>query len=268
MRRVVKKVQRAILWSSFLALSACMNQVGGSGQGTNVETLGTDLTGSALSFSETVYPLLSMHCSSCHGTFQAPFIAYTDDILTSHNNVLDGNHVNFQNVENSKIITQLRVGHNCWSTNCNNDADIMATAIRQWAADRGEEETPEGLTTDAQAVPVEAATGFTTLTFDLTDANPALPMGSVMTLQIKQFDTFSYQVKNPRVISTQAIVLANMTVLVNGVDASPGGTYSLLNLTAPITASPGFQLSPSAVLIGIEDGVGGDDIQIRFETLE
>ena len=269
MLQVVKKVMRGFFWMSLLALSACMNQVGGSGQGTNVATTaGSDLTGSALSFSEHVHPLLATHCANCHGTFQAPFIAYTEDISLSHDNVLNGNHVNFQNIPSSKIISQLRVGHNCWSTNCDSDADIMTAAVERWAADRGEQVSPSGLTTDAQAVPSGASSGFVTLTFDLTRANPDLPAGSTLTLQIRQFDNFSYQVRNPRVIASQAMVVANMTLLVNGVDVAIGGTYSLLNLTAPITASPGFLLSASSVLIAIDGGIGADDIQVQFQTLE
>jgi len=268
MVQVVRKFQGAILGLFFLSLSACMNQVGGSGQGTNVATLGSDLTGSALSFSETVHPLLAAHCSSCHGSFQAPFIAYTENITLSHDNIIDGNHVNFQNIENSKIITQLRVGHNCWSVNCDTDADAMAAAVQEWATARGETTPTEGITTDEEEIPAGAATGFATVTFDLTQANPDLPVGSILTIEVKQFDTFSYQVRNPRIISTQAVVVANMTILINGLDASPGGTFSLLDLTAPITASPGYQISASTVLIGIDGGIGTDDIQIQFQTLE
>jgi hypothetical protein len=271
----------SLLFLTF-SLTACMNQVGGAGSG-NVSIVGDgddELSASALAFKNHLQPLLAENCSNCHGAFQAPFIAYTDDVELNHDNVLAGSLADFNNVESSKLVSQLRLGHNCWTTSCNSDADEIAEAIVQWAIARGVEPEPEGLLTEAQEVPEAADVGLTTISFDLTEANPDLPVGSTLTLQIRRFDSFSYQIRNPRVIAPIALRLTNMNILINGISAHNGGTYTLLDVLVPITASPGLQLSASAILVSIglgnalnpdntpTGGPGEDEIQVQFDVLQ
>jgi hypothetical protein len=259
-----------------------MNQVGGAGSG-NVSVVGSgddDLSVSALAFQTHLQPILENHCSNCHGSFQAPFIAYTDDVELNHDNVLAGSLVNFNNIQSSKLVQQLRLGHNCWSSDCDTDADEMADAIVEWAVARGVTPEPEGLITEAQEVPEGADLALTLMTFDLTEANPELPIGSQLTLQIRRFDSFSYQIRNPRIIAPAALRVTNMNVLINGLEAHSGGTYTLLDLLAPVTASPGFLLSSSSILVSIglgnplnpdntpTGGPGEDVIQIQFEVIQ
>lgn len=78
------------------------------------------------------------HCGSCHQT-QAPLFARRDDINLAYNIVLDANLVNLQSPADSRLVTKVATGHNCWETagaaanNLNACADTMTTWINNWA---------------------------------------------------------------------------------------------------------------------------------------
>jgi hypothetical protein len=279
---MVKILAPTLLLSLALMNSACLNQISGHGPVNSpiVPESRVDLSPSALSFQEHLQPLLESHCSNCHGSLQAPFIAYTDEVLKNHDNVLAASIVNFKSINSSKLVQQLRLGHNCWSGDCNTDANEMYGAIEQWALAREITPQPEGFTTLAQVVPAAAASGLTTMNFDLREANSDLPIDSQMSLQIRRFDTFSYQIRSPRIISPQALRIKNINILINGVPAHTGGSFTFIDSTTSASAAPGVLLSSSSILVSVGLGLdlnpdntpqGGpdeDDIQIHFEVLE
>ncbi len=82
-------------------------------------------------FGATVYPLLTAHCAGCHDdasqTPQAPFFAAAD---------VDAAYeaakakIDLDNPANSRLVVRLRGEfHNCWSADCQNDADTMEAAV-------------------------------------------------------------------------------------------------------------------------------------------
>lgn len=88
--------------------------------------------GSLDAFKLTTYPLLTENCGGCHDTSVAPFFA-ADDVTTAHNALVDGHKVNFDHPEDSRVVLRLSEDqHNCWSGNCQDDADTMEQAIIKW----------------------------------------------------------------------------------------------------------------------------------------
>lgn len=83
-------------------------------------------------FEQTVYPITSTRCTTCHiNTF--PKHSNSNKVI-AHNDLVDGAKVDFQNVLNSRIVQRLQSDqHNCWS-NCDDDAMEMKAAIDQWLA--------------------------------------------------------------------------------------------------------------------------------------
>jgi hypothetical protein len=83
-------------------------------------------------FEQTVYPLTTQHCVLCHSSMQQPLHASTS-IEVAHDQLRDGQLVNFSNVENSRMVLKLRQElHNCWSGSCESSATQMAQAIERW----------------------------------------------------------------------------------------------------------------------------------------
>lgn len=279
-------VLRAAMIVSILAmfLTACMNQIGGSNANRDVEVLpdATELSSSEAVFQANVHALLAIHCENCHGVYQAPFIAYPDDVQANHDNLLSGGYVDFQNIEQSRVIQQLRVGHNCWTIDCDEDADTLAEALRLWGQARGEISTDLGIVTDAMTVPALAEDGFVTLSFDLDTAVSALPSDARITFEIRQFDDYSYQIRNLRLISSVDLSLKNIAILINDIDGRPGGTYSLIDVDVDsgLAQGLGYQLSASSILSGMglglptnsngtpQGGPGVDQISVQFEELQ
>jgi len=107
------------------------------------------------SFAETVYPVLVANCSGCHspvGTAgrQQPYFAYDDgdpatddDVISSYEAAKAKIDLNDADISpfglatldqvNSLLAVRVRELHNCWTTDCANDAFDMATEIRNFA---------------------------------------------------------------------------------------------------------------------------------------
>ena len=78
------------------------------------------LSNGASSFSNTIYPLLTAHCSSCHyaegsSQQQAPYFANPVDVEAAY--IAAKAKINVDNPENSRLVTRLLEAHNCW-TDC------------------------------------------------------------------------------------------------------------------------------------------------------
>jgi hypothetical protein len=83
-------------------------------------------------FQETLYPHLAQYCGGCHGQTVAPFFA-SPDPAEAHQTVLDNQKVNFDSPERSRLVVKLRdLEHNCWSGDCEADAQVLLGAITDW----------------------------------------------------------------------------------------------------------------------------------------
>ncbi len=87
-------------------------------------------------FATTVHPLLTAHCASCHvdsaANAQSPFFA-DSDADTAYEAAKP--RIDLDNPANSRFVLRLREEfHNCWTSNCLNDADTMEAAIAAFAA--------------------------------------------------------------------------------------------------------------------------------------
>ena len=81
-------------------------------------------------------PYLRMHCSDCHSTDADPRVQQTPfhsdvNVSVAYDNAQP--KIDLDAPENSQLVTRLRGGHNCWTADCNSDADEMEQAIRDYA---------------------------------------------------------------------------------------------------------------------------------------
>ncbi len=81
----------------------------------------------------TIHSLLVNHCAECHvdsaKTPQAPFIS-DSNINTAYEAVTSTQKIDLDNPANSRLVVRLRNEfHNCWSPDCQNDADELEAAI-------------------------------------------------------------------------------------------------------------------------------------------
>ena len=84
-------------------------------------------------FASTVYPLLVAHCADCHAESssipQAPYFS-SSDINAAYDAVKNSQKIDLDTPANSRLVVRLRSGfHNCWSNDCQNDADEMEAQI-------------------------------------------------------------------------------------------------------------------------------------------
>jgi mono/diheme cytochrome c family protein len=87
-------------------------------------------------FATTVHPLLTAHCANCHvdsaASAQSPFFADSDPD-TAYEAAKP--KIDLDNPANSRFVLRLREEfHNCWTADCQNDADTMESAITTFAA--------------------------------------------------------------------------------------------------------------------------------------
>lgn len=96
---------------------------GGSGYMEEVES--TDV------FETTVYAITRQRCVGCHNNL-SPRHA-NDDVIVAHDIVVDNGLVNFNNINNSRLVQRLGVdAHQCWNGDCAANAVEMAAAIQAW----------------------------------------------------------------------------------------------------------------------------------------
>ncbi len=84
-------------------------------------------------FANTVYPLLSAYCAGCHAESssipQAPYFS-SGDVSAAYDAVKNSQKIDLDTPANSRLVVRLRSGfHNCWSGDCQNDADEMEARI-------------------------------------------------------------------------------------------------------------------------------------------
>jgi hypothetical protein len=154
-KRLMPRLTRTsalLLAASALIAAGCGGGGGGSGGGGETEqapstgsTGGGGSSGSPFiptgngidgqtAFSQTVYPLLTQYCASCHagGGPGFPHIAHPD-LGTAYRAVIDNQKANFATPAASRLVQRLSADqHHCWST-CAADGMTMEQAITEWA---------------------------------------------------------------------------------------------------------------------------------------
>jgi hypothetical protein len=74
-------------------------------------------------------------CGSCHDK-QVPDFAREDDINLAYEAVIDRNLANLQKPVESRLVTKVAGGHNCWVSDASVCADIITGWITKWAGDQ------------------------------------------------------------------------------------------------------------------------------------
>lgn len=75
-------------------------------------------------------------CGSCHTT-QQPTFTRGDDINLAYAAVIDNGLVDLANPANSRLVTRVLSGHNCWLASNEACGDIITTWIEAWADNSG-----------------------------------------------------------------------------------------------------------------------------------
>ena len=81
-------------------------------------------------------PYLRQHCSDCHATDSPPAQMQTpfhSDVNVNVAYDAAKPKIDLAAPENSQLVTRLRANHNCWTNNCEDDAQEMEDAIREYA---------------------------------------------------------------------------------------------------------------------------------------
>lgn len=78
-------------------------------------------------------------CGNCHGQSQPPVFARGDDINLAYAAVIDNALVDLGNPSNSRLVTKVLGGHNCWAADPVVCGDIITTWIAAWAESSGTE---------------------------------------------------------------------------------------------------------------------------------
>jgi len=96
-----------------------------------------DTAGGPPSFETIIWqPYLRQHCSGCHSTDSPPAQMQTpfhSDVNVEVAYDAAKPKIDLSAPENSQLVTRLRANHNCWTTDCESDAQEMEDAIRDFA---------------------------------------------------------------------------------------------------------------------------------------
>ncbi|MGH1439474.1 MAG: LamG domain-containing protein [Cellvibrionaceae bacterium] len=83
---------------------------------------------------------LSSRCGACHvqGGSAVPTFARTDDINAAYSQAISNNLIDPSNAANSRLVTKVAEGHNCWLSNVNSCTSLMTTWVGQYLAVAGD----------------------------------------------------------------------------------------------------------------------------------
>lgn len=91
------------------------------------------------SFQATLWPELVDKCGNCHGSGegkQSPNFARTDDVNLAYSQVIT--LLNLSSPADSRLVTKVAGGHNCWEVNAKACGEIMTAYITQWTGQGGD----------------------------------------------------------------------------------------------------------------------------------
>ncbi len=72
-------------------------------------------------------------CGQCHGDGQSPTFVNTDDVNKAYSEAI--RYVDLQNPQDSRIVSKVGGGHQCWLTSTNACATTLEQMISNWATD-------------------------------------------------------------------------------------------------------------------------------------
>ncbi len=140
-------MKRITVVSMLAGLAACS---GGASTEQNADTTATasglsiNYTGPAAESADVqafknefwVNVVASSRCGGCHNASgQSPSFARSDDVNQAYQAALQA--VNLAQPDQSRIVTKVAGGHNCWTSSASVCADILTTWIRNWASASG-----------------------------------------------------------------------------------------------------------------------------------
>lgn len=108
---------------------------------------------SVQAFGQSVYTITKVRCIACHASAVKPYHA-SPILQTAHDQTVNNSLINFPSPVNSKIYLKIKGGHNCWTSNCENDAIQMLNQINNW----------KSLMASISPTPTPAATSTNTAT--------------------------------------------------------------------------------------------------------
>jgi hypothetical protein len=126
----------AVLLTS-MALAGCNGgaettanpNLGGSATGASVG--GIPQSDLVVRFRQEMWPNLSAQCGACHVQgAQSPEFARTDDINLAYNHAITVTNLN--SPADSRLVSKVGGGHNCWLPNNSECADVMTRWIENW----------------------------------------------------------------------------------------------------------------------------------------
>lgn len=146
-QRLVMGIKQVVVMSVLAGLAACS---GGASTEENADTTARanasaiNYTGPAPESADVqafknefwVNIVSSSRCGGCHtATGQSPNFARSDDVNAAYQAALQV--VNLAQPDQSRVVSKVAGGHNCWTSSPQACADIMTTWIRNWASASG-----------------------------------------------------------------------------------------------------------------------------------
>ncbi len=147
------------------ASGASINYVGPAPESADVQAFKNELW---------VNIAVTSRCGGCHmQNGQAPTFANRDDVNAAYQQALQV--VNLAQPDQSRIVTKVAGGHNCWASSTTACADILTTWIRNWASASGNSGTgtqiqltaPPDIVVGATKTFPTSASGFATTVYPL-----------------------------------------------------------------------------------------------------
>lgn len=279
------------LWIGVFALSSCLQEVGPSDINAKIDTGDNQdiQSPSEEAFSETLFPSLVTHCSTCHGDFQAPLFA-VNDLKSSHDLLLSANLVSLSAPSSSRLVTKVASNHQCWTGNCEADSQSLRSQIADWAAggadnNQGSPAPSEVLNSRVLQIPEDLAScgdgeAFRPV-YAISLASESAPSGVILGFDLCSFDQTNYRVSNLRIKTRYDISIKTVRLLVNAVDFAIGGNnWPQIDdvvmghgdnefLPAKILRGNSFFVAKGFGFGNVSDGgPGKDTVQLQVESLQ
>jgi len=269
MRSILDRTTKAIVVSFFL--TSCGGSVSFDGRGpTNADSI-LEAGSSEFNFNETLFPLLDQHCSGCHDSEQSPFIAISDDVVSSHKNLIDGQLIDFQNPIASRVVIKVQSNHNCWSINCSADADALKSKITEWSARNGAlggGDTPKPKTQEL-VIPENLPSNSNAplyMSFPLNGIND-VPPNSFIDIALYLSGGSAYVFGPLGIRSSAQLFVKKVDLQINKSFAT--STYHTVNSIMQINTNvaPGFVLSSASPIVAKKNGPGLDKLRLVFDEI-
>jgi hypothetical protein len=252
-------------------------------------TISSDLSIESIGFAQHVRPIVEANCIACHSEAIAPLFVQ-DDIEAAALSVLTGKKVDFDRLENSRLVKRLTEDrHNCGlESECDEIGAEMLEALNNWKSSLPADffrkdgiytvskSFSQGLPGEVVEIGEQQIEG-TTLTFDLSQYFG----GKDAQLEI---DVYPYEdntgdlyiLRNPRIVTTEAnnvdfvFVIKEMKITINGVVVNDGvqGFARIITLVRASDENT-HNINPNnrETILPQQNGQDADSFGIYFKVL-